>query len=113
MVILSMKFLYSRMSDEEIKKIIGQNQVLDIKDNSFMIDYMSDWNGGYIPNKGSKTSNNQLPIGNQPLLSKTQVAEAYKISEQSENKIINNTHKKLCCCDIKDLCTYGCKCGGI
>jgi len=79
-----------------------------------MIDHQSEWNGGYIPDIGSKTSD-KLPIGSQPKLNQSHIDEAFK---RAKDEVIiiteaNGSHKKNCTCDVKDLFAFGCRCGGI
>lgn len=109
-----MKTQFYRMSDNECLKLISKNKVFNSTKEILMIDHQSEWNGGYIPDIGSKTSN-KLPIGNQPMLNQTDVAEAYRQAEEATTIITeaNGSHKKNCTCDVKDLFAFGCRCGGI
>lgn len=100
------------MSPEEISK----NKVLvDSKKESSMIDHLSEWNGGYIPDIGSKTSNGSLPVGNQPMLNQKHISEAHKHINEANTIITeaNGSHKQKCSCEVRDLFHFGCRCGGI
>lgn len=118
------------MTDDEIIKIISQKQVGIINKESSMIDHLSEWNGGYIPDNESKTSNvqPQLPVGINPCgqvvfgplpqvrtLGKDEINESMKVNFDTKTiiKESNTIHKKPCACDIKNLFAFGCKCGGI
>ena len=101
----------------EFCPILSENQVEAIIQNNgtFMIDHLSEWNGGWPAIKGDK---DQLPIGltQKPLAGQN---SAFPISPveatQMDLKPIkesNTLHKKPCSCQSRDLLWSGCRCGG-
>lgn len=91
-----MKSQFFKMNDEEIQAIINHSMCI--------ISYDSEWNGG-MPD---------LPKGNDPLekrfknISVDDIKKSHETSSSSQHTI----SKQKCSCDVKNLFTFGCKCGG-
>lgn len=71
---------------------------------TYMIDHLSEWNGGYNPNISDLPN---LPCGRSQVGSPQDMVEQIRTQQAPAS-----SERKTCNCNIKNLVDYGCKCGG-